>query len=207
MPDPNSEKDLVGRAVAGERAALDYLLAMYLPRLGTSIAPRMPASLRGSIQVEDVLQEVTLEVVRTIGTFQGTEAKSFYTWLCQIAAHRLLDMVRAVRAAKRGGGRMAMDAQVTSMTCLLDRVAVSSRTPSMSAAGHEAASAVRAALERIPESYRLAVRLRYLEGLTPADIAARMGRTEEAVRLLCHRGCKLLAEVLGPASHFLTQKG
>ena len=207
MPDPNSEKDLVGRAVAGERAALDCLLAMYLPRLGAAIAPRMPASLRGSLQVEDVLQEVTLEVVRTVGMFQGTEAKSFYAWLCQIAAHRLLDMVRAGRAAKRGGGRMAMDAQVASMTCFLDRVAVNSRTPSMSAAGHEAASAVTAALERIPENYRLAVRLRYLEGLAPAEIAVRMGRTEEGVRLLCHRGCKLLADVLGPMSHFLTQKG
>lgn len=207
MSDFIREEELLRRAVAGDGPALDGLMARYCRRLSGYIAPRLPADLRGTLEVEDVLQEISMEVFRTIGTLEGADAKSFWGWLCRLAEHRLRDLVRAGRAAKRGGERIAVDAQSDSVACLLEQVAVTSRTPSMSAARHEAASAVLAALDRIPEDYRLALRLRYLEGLAPAEIAARMGRKEGSVRLLCHRGLKQLAEALGPESHFLTRKG
>ncbi len=77
MSDPALENDLLNRAVAGDRPALDRLLARYCRRLAAFVAPRLPADLRGSLQVEDVLQEVTLEALRTIGSFKGSETKSF----------------------------------------------------------------------------------------------------------------------------------
>jgi DNA-directed RNA polymerase specialized sigma24 family protein len=50
---------------------------------------------------------------------------------------------------------------------------------------------------------RLALRLRYLEGLTVAQTATRMSRTEGAVCLLCHRALKQLHTVLGSSTEFL----
>jgi RNA polymerase sigma-70 factor (ECF subfamily) len=198
--------DLVQRAVAGNRAALDGLLAAYYPRLAAHVAPKLPRDLRGTLAVEDVLQEAYLDAFQSIASAKADNGKSFYSWLVSIVEHRLLDLIRAARAAKRGGGWGPLDAQSASMVGMLEQIAVTSRTPSVSAAGHEAVSAVQAALELLPADYREALRLRHIEGLAVADVAARMGRTERAVQMLCHRALKQLATVMGSASRFLSRK-
>jgi RNA polymerase sigma-70 factor (ECF subfamily) len=85
-------------------------------------------------------------------------------------------------------------------------VAVTSRTPSASAAGHEAVSAIQSALELLPADYREALQLRYIEGLPMAEVAARLKRTEGAVQMLCQRALKQLAARMGSASRFLSRK-
>ena len=203
MPDEGCRDDAMRRAVAGDRAALDGLLAAYYPRLAAQFAPRMPADLHGTLGVEDVLQEAFVDVFQAVGDAKADSGQSFYAWLASIVEHRMVDLIRAARAAKRGGGWSPLDAQSASMVCMLEQVAVSSRTPSTSAAGHEAVAAVQAALGRLPADYREALRLRYIEGRPVAEAAARMGRTEVAVQMLCHRGLRQLAAAMGSASRFL----
>jgi DNA-directed RNA polymerase specialized sigma24 family protein len=45
-----------------------------------------------------------------------------------------------------------------------------------------------------------------VEGLAVAEAAARMGRTEAAVEMLCQRALKHLAALIGSASRFLPPK-
>jgi RNA polymerase sigma-70 factor (ECF subfamily) len=92
------------------------------------------------------------------------------------------------------------------MVRLLEVLAAHSRTPSRSAASHEAAQAVDDALGKLPEDYREALRLRYFDALPVAQIAARMNRSEGAVHMLCHRGLEALRLALGDTSRFLTRK-
>lgn len=91
------------------------------------------------------------------------------------------------------------------MVGMLQQIAITSRTPSVSAASHEAISAVQSALESLPADYREALRLRHIEGLAVAEVAAQMGRTEAAVQMLCHRALRQLATVMGSASRFLSR--
>ncbi len=206
MPNPGCQDDVVRRAVGGDRAALDGLLAAYYPRLAAHVAPKLPDDLRGTLAVEDVLQEAYLHVFQAIGDAKADSGESFYAWLAAIVEHRMLDLIRAARAAKRGGGWTPLDAQSASMVCMLEQVAVSTRTPSTSAAGRETVSAVQSALQSLPADYQEVLRLRHLEGRPVAEIAARMGRTEAAVQMLCQRALKQLAGVMGAASQFLSRK-
>jgi len=205
-----TEQQWVTRAVAGDQAALEHLLVSHYDRLAAEVGRKLPTALRGVIAAEDVLQEAFVVAFREIGRFEPRGPDSFHHWLAAIAKHRLLDLVKAQRRAKRGGGRVALEAEARSpeesMVGLLELLNAHEHTPSRSAAGHEAISAVQVALAGLKEDYRQALQLRYIEGLPVAEVANRMGRTERAVHMLCHRGLQRLHESLGRSSRFFSRK-
>jgi RNA polymerase sigma-70 factor (ECF subfamily) len=201
-----AEQDLVGRAVAGEPLALDRLLLAHYGSLHARVDKRLPQRLRTTVAPEDVIQETFAEAFRTIGGFKADGPDAFYRWLVTIADHRLVDAVRAHRAAKRGGDRApAVQAGHSSIAAMVDLVAMSERTPSVSAGGHEAAAAVQVALAGLRPEYREALTLRYMQGLPVAEVAARMGRTESAVHKVCSRALQALKESMGEASRYLSR--
>ena len=55
---------------------------------------------------------------------------------------------------------------------------------------------VRAALAALPDEQREVVVLRHIVGLTPAEIADRMGRSESSIHGLHHRGRRTLQREL-----------
>jgi RNA polymerase sigma-70 factor (ECF subfamily) len=60
----------------------------------------------------------------------------------------------------------------------------------------EDAARVLQGLDRVPSDYRTVLRLRYWDGLTFPQIAARIGRTDEAARKLWYRAlARLNAEI------------
>ena len=75
-------------------------------------------------------------------------------------------------------------------------------TPSRLVMNGEAALRFAAALESLPEDQRLAVRMRYLEGLKLAEIAENLQKSPAAVAGLIRRGQLALRDQLGRFSHF-----
>jgi len=63
--------------------------------------------------------------------------------------------------------------------------------------------AVEQSLSRLPDDLQTAVRYRYLDGLSPAEIATKMDRTVRAVHQLCYRGIQQVRLDLRSASLFL----
>src|SRR3989338_6567343 len=55
-----------------------------------------------------------------------------------------------------------------------------------------------AALQELPDAYREALSLRYIEGLSPGEISKIIGESENAVSVRIHRGLKKLKELLEP---------
>lgn len=198
---------LLERAIAGDDAALERLLLRHHNRLAALLARKLPGHLRSVIAVEDVLQETYVVVFREIRGFRPHTPQAFDHWLCCVAEHRLYDAIRAEHAAKRGGERRqdVVRPATASGTVVdwLEQLAIHERTPSQSAAAREAVTIVRSALEGLPADYSQALRLRYLEGLTVAQTAERMNRTEGAVCVLCHRALKRLHASLGGSTEFL----
>ncbi|MBX3376251.1 MAG: sigma-70 family RNA polymerase sigma factor [Phycisphaeraceae bacterium] len=197
--------DLVERAIAGEPLALDRLLLDAYPKLLARVDQKLPGEVRGAVAPEDIIQEVFATAFRNIGAFRPEGQDAFYRWLTAIADNRVIDVVRAQNAAKRGGGRGVAGQERSSIAALIDVVAVNDRTPSRSAGGHEAAAAVQVALAGLKPEYREALALRYLEGLGVAETAARMGKTEPAVHKLCSRGLQALREAMGEAAKYLSR--
>jgi RNA polymerase sigma-70 factor (ECF subfamily) len=67
----------------------------------------------------------------------------------------------------------------------------------MAEVGHERSRDLRHALEQLPEDQREVLVLRFVLGLSASEIAERMGRSENAVHALQHRGRrKLQAELV-----------
>jgi len=203
------ETQWVEAAVAGEEPALERLLLRHHKRLLADVAQRIPSDARAAITPEDVAQEAYIVVFRRISEFRPDGEDPFFRWVRRIAEFKLMDMLKARRVLKRGGGRTAVDPEIQDgageTVRLLEMLAVHSRTPSRSAASHEAALAVSAALERLKPAYREALCLRYVEALPVQEVAQRMQRTEGAVLMLCQRALRKLHDDLGDSSRFLSR--
>ena len=210
MDEGEREAGLLAQAVAGEQAALEELLLTYYDRLLRFIAPKLPASLRGAIGAEDILQQTFIEVFQRIRSFEPRGTRAFYRWVAMIAEHRLRDVVRAQRTTKRGGDRVqverAASAALDTPDDLIDLLAGDQRTPSQSAARHEAVAAVQVGLAALKEEHRQAIQLRYVQGLSVADAAEAMDRKPRAVCELCYRGLEELRAVLGRSSQYFSRR-
>jgi RNA polymerase sigma-70 factor (ECF subfamily) len=174
---------------------LQRMLYAHSPRLLDYLSHKIPADLRGFLEPQDVLQDTFFEAFQRIGEFEPQGADSSYRWVVTIARHRLLALIRMQRSTKRGGGRNRLQ-DVDGVVSMLQELAVYSRTPSQSAMSHENAAAVQKSMSRIEPQYREAIQLRYIEGLSVKQSAARMGRTEKAIFALCIRGLNALKKQL-----------
>ena len=201
------EIDLMHRAIAGEAAALTVLLAHSKVHLQAYLSRKIPPGLRRTVDVDDILQEAHIRAYRHIDRFTPRGPDSFNRWISAIALRRLRNAARKHRAAKRGGGKAPLGSPTgtfeSSVVTLLDLMAGSDHTPSRSAASREAVEAVQEALSRLPEEYRQAVQLVYLEGWAVSFVATTMGRSERAIHNLCFKAKSHLRELLGSRSRYL----
>lgn len=208
MSGDSSETELLRQAVAGDGDALETLLLQHFERLATGIACRIPADLRSALSAEDVVQDAFIVAFQRIAAFEPRSPEAFAGWLTRIAENRLMDAVKALRADKRGGGweraAIAPDA-AGDIIPLLELLPDHSRTPSRSAAVHEAVAALAMALEALDPDYRDALRLRYIEMQPVAVCAQRLQRSEGAVHMLLGRALAALRQRMGDTSRFFTR--
>jgi RNA polymerase sigma-70 factor (ECF subfamily) len=207
MDHDDSEQNLIGRAVAGEEQALIMLLHLHYDRLAAHIAARIPPFLSRVTDPVDILQDTFIQTWRHIRTFQPQREGSFYAWLVTIADHKLLDRIKSQNAQKHGGGQISIDSSGPgSVAQLLDVLADDRGSPSQSVMRHELEHVLHIALGTLPDDYREGIWLRYIEGLSAAEVAQRMNRTEHAVHMLCNRGKQMLREVLGRSSQYFSSR-
>jgi RNA polymerase sigma-70 factor (ECF subfamily) len=129
---------------------------------------------RGTADSEDIVQEALLAMHLKRDTWDETQ--SLEPWLRAIARHKLADHLR------RRGFR--------------DHVDIEDYANSLEAAVDVDASATidsQRLLASLPERQRRIVEEISLEGRRAADVAARLGMSEGAVRVSLHRALKALA--------------
>lgn len=204
------ESDLLAQAIKGDTHALDRLFFALSPRLLARIERRLPADLRSLFSPEDVLQESLTDAYATFSTFTPNPAASspidaVFAWLTTIADHRLIDLVRYHRAQKRAPGQMLQPrpGMSMSMVALVELLAIDSHTPSRSFSDHELEGAIQAAVARLSPDHQTAIQMRYFEGLSIAQIASRMNRSEHAVHNLTSRAVGQLRECLDSFLRYL----
>jgi RNA polymerase sigma-70 factor (ECF subfamily) len=122
---------------------------------------------------EDVTAEVFFKALRALGSYRP-EVAPFAAWLYRIAANAATDHLRARRAT------VSLD--------LAPEAADRAEPVEVQAIHRVEAARVWAAVERLTDAQRTAVMLRLGQDLPIADIAARLDRSEGAVKLLLNRG-------------------
>ena len=147
---------------------------------------------QGAPDPDDVASETFLHVFRGIQSFEGDETQ-FRSWVFTIAHHRLVDARR--QAARRPA--------TTGLDDLDWLDGLEGDTTDRVVEEVAADQAVAAHLAVLTDEQRDVVLLRVIGGLSVAETAAAVDRTEAAVRQLQRRGLRALAAHLGaeePAS-------
>ena len=190
---------LIQRAVSGDAHALERLLFVEHDRVLGYVRKNLPGDLAASIDPADIVQDTCFEACRLIAGFQSTGDDCFFRWLIAIARNRMLALHRQYRA-RRTNGSADRGARVADA---LEQLASHRRTPSKSAAAHEFMILLERSLGRLRPDYRRVVTLRHLDGLSVPDTAVRMGKSPEAIYLLCSRALRALRVDLESVSFFV----
>ena len=163
--DHSSELSLVLCAQAGESAAFDQLVLRYRPRV-VKLAMRYTHNL---CDAEDAAQETFVKAYRGLPHFR--RECTFYTWLHRIAINSAKNVLLA---RDRDPIHSATDLPDDSASAGYATHQQELDTPEALTRIDDIRGMVNAALEALPESYRTAIMLREIDGLTYREIAATM---------------------------------
>lgn len=201
-----SDQELIAKAIDGDAAALGELLEKHAPTLRERFARAIPRRFQSVLSIEDVLQQTFTDAFLGIDRFRGDTSETWIAWLTAMANRNVIDAMRMLKAAKRGGDRYKIDpAQggADSYMLLYDSLSASS-TPSRVVSHDEAQAALEKALTRLPGAYREVVQRYDLNGEPAAEVAKAMNRSVGAMYMLRARAHDRLADEMGPAVGFFT---
>ncbi len=198
-----SPEELLALARAGGGPALGPLLELYRPYLTLLARVQIGRRLQGKVDPSDLVQETFLEAHRHFDRFQGASEGELVSWLRQILAASLANLVRRYCGTQRRdvGLERELAAELDrSSRCLDGGLVARQSSPSDRAARREQAVLLAEALGRLPDDYREVLVLRHLEELTFPEVARRMGRSVGSVEKLWIRAlARLRRSLRGPS--------
>ena len=174
---------LFASAKTGDRDSFDELVEQFRPRLRSFAVSRMSADLRKHVEVEDILQEVFLKAIHSIGSFQWKGDKAFFSWLCGVANHIILSHSRRYLRLQPEDSISPIDVGETS--------------PSKQLRRNERFDRLDECLESLTDDQKAVIQLVRLEGLSIREAAAKLNRTENATIQLLWRATQQLKHLFG----------
>lgn len=176
---------LVEEASRGERGAVDALLERFLPDLQRYVARNAGGLVAAKESSSDLVQSVCRELLERLEDrrFRYRGEAEFRKWLYGAALMKISNRARYWRAERRDPGREAELAEPPGAQA----------SPSRQAELDEQLDRLREALERLPERYREVIALAQVDGLSHAEIAARLDIAESHSRVLLSRALARLA--------------
>jgi RNA polymerase sigma-70 factor, ECF subfamily len=186
---------LLLRAKAGDTVAWGSLLEFYQPYLRLVARSIVRKDVHFQIDVSDVVQETNLNACRAFSKFLGSDEPELVAWLRQILTNHVLNQLK--KQQRPGRRPESLDALVERASQEAHRaLAALGSSPSAGAMRREQAVLTANALESLPPDYQQILVLHYLEKVPHKEIGHRMGRGEQASRMLLVRAAKALQERL-----------
>jgi RNA polymerase sigma-70 factor (ECF subfamily) len=189
---------LLAEARAGDEAALGRLLELYRNYLRLVARALIGQALRVRLDASDLVEETFLKAAREFSQFLGSTEPELTAWLRQILVRTLANQAKHHRRQGRDYQRQeSLEAMLDrSSTAVQQALATPTETPSTHAVRREQAVLLADALEKLPAHYREVFILRNLEHIPFDQIAARMGRSPGATRVLWKRAMDRLGQLL-----------
>jgi RNA polymerase sigma-70 factor (ECF subfamily) len=161
----------VARAKAGDQEAFRFLYLRYVD----NVYGYVRSIVRDDYEAEDVTQHVFAKLITKLPKYEQREVP-FAAWILRVARNVAVDHMRVRRA----------------IPC----EEVRELEPQHESTAEDSSLALREALATLPEDQRQVIVLRHVVGLTPGEIAGRLGKTEPSIHGLHHRGRGALRAVL-----------
>ena len=183
---PSSDHDdLIRRAQGGSPEALNALYERCAGRLLAYVRLRLGRELRSRLESRDILQAALVRSLERLPQLRGHDTQSLMGWLARIADNEIRDRADYYQRQRRDAARETPiddDAPVPALTrSALSRLILDER-----------AQQLEAALDDLSPEHREVILLRKFEELSFAEIGRRMGKTEDACRMLLARAMTAL---------------
>jgi len=170
----HQDEAIINAVVAAKSGDMDAVRFLYL-RYKDNVYGYVLSIVREAHEAEDVTQQVFVKLMSAIHKYE-LRAVPFSAWILRVARNIAIDHLRQRRA----------------VPC--EEIFETGRETDE--AGRECRWGLEMALQGLPEDQRDVIVLRHLVGLTPGEIATRMGRTESSIHGLHHRGRQALKREL-----------
>lgn len=176
-----AELDVIAKCRKGDRQSFNRLVMNYQNLVYSflyRLAPKWD-------ELDDLAQEVFVKVYHSIKDLKDTA--QFKSWLYRITVTVYLD---ELRRRKKRQERFVSDDE------LLERRSHSDDHPEQELTRKELQEQLQAAIESLPEEFKLAIVLREIQELSYEEIAATLKTSIGTVRSRIFRGRKLLRDML-----------
>jgi RNA polymerase sigma factor (sigma-70 family) len=171
---------------------LEALLSQHLPGLHAYIRLRAGRMLLAKESAADIVQSACREVLEDRGQVVFDSDGMFRHWLYQAAERKILDRARHWKREKRDAEKEVGSLDEELWTGAYREI----RSPSGHAIAREEAERLEAAFAKLPAEAREVIVLSRVVGLSHAEIAAELDRTEGSVRTLLSRSLAKLSALL-----------
>ncbi len=186
-PDPESTAELLELVRAGDDRARDRLVERYLPLLQRWGHGRLPGTVRGMVDTDDLVQVSLMRALRHVATFESCREGAFLAYLRTILLNAVRDEIR--RSARRREDALPPTEIEDPSPSLVERTI-----------GRELLERYERALETLEEDQREAVILRLELDYTYQEIAVAIGSpSANAARMKVSRALVRMAEAMGDA--------
>jgi RNA polymerase sigma-70 factor, ECF subfamily len=177
--------ELLEQARSGSAEALNLLYERCAGRLLAFIRLRLGRDLRARLESRDILQATLLKSLEHLDDLEGSGTRTLLAWLARIAEHEIRDRADFHGRQRRDAARelpVTDDAPLPALTrSALSRIILDERTAQLERA-----------LDALPADYREVILLRKFEELSFAAIGRRVGKSEDACRMLLARAMTAL---------------
>ena len=143
------------------------------------------ARLGNTHDAEDVAEEIFLKMLAGLPSYQWRKVP-FAAWLMRIARNEVVSFARR-------NGRRSLDSELPEE--MVDR---GNNDPAETAERIMALEDMRKAVALLPEAQREVIILRFASGLSVADTAKALGKNENNVKVLQHKGMLRLQVLMTP---------
>lgn len=176
------EQHLVQRAATGDAEACSELWALHRRWLATVVLAHVPSG----VEIEDVLQEVAMRLLRGIGSLDNP--KTFPSWIRTVAIHATVSVARRANVRNRLVATNPYEDEATPEHVI--------RSDRERAEQRESLEHTLALLQRLPNDYREALMLRAIDGMSQREIAATLALPVTTIESRLARARRMLREML-----------
>ncbi len=186
----------------GDKEALAEFADLKKPQLLGFIGKNISDALKKKIEPEDILQEVIISAMGSFSKFDLGDREPF-SWLCHLAERRIIDSHRKYITAEKRSAKKEVGMNSSpgdDQKGLIDILAASITSPSKAFSRDQKEFHMIQALESLPADARTALTMRYINSSSSKEIAAELGKSEGAVRVLLTRSLSKLNGILSQNS-------
>lgn len=176
---------LIEEARGGSEDARSKVLRQLQPYVISMAAQHNELWFRNKHGVSDIVQQSFVKVIENFDSFRGSSSAEFRGWLKTLVINEIRQMNRDLNRKRRDVKReRSLEGAAAGLG---DNVIQEDPTPASNAIRNEQLAQLSSVINELDEFPRSVVQLRAFEKLSFREIAARLGRSQDAVTKVWYR--------------------